>query len=478
MARATVPNNHPADGVSAANVVPPDIDRPAADGNASLLRQIMFLALPVFVEHTLHTLVSMTDSYLANHLSKDAAEATAAVGTITYLFWFIGLFAGAVGTGSTAIVARAIGARHRGAANRVVGQSILFALVLGSMLGIVLYAVSDPLARAAGLSDVAAAYAAQYLRIISPAVPMIVTLFVANACLRGSGDTVTPATAMFVVDVVNAVLSFSLVYGWMGLPEIGFAGIAIGTLVAYICGAMMQIVVLLMGRKQLRLYLHRLRPNPHDLRRIIRIGLPSGLEGAIMWTSNFFVLRVVNSMDVTSIAGAAHNTTIRIEALSYMSGYAFAVAASTIVGQSLGMKRPTRAVRAAYLCYLVGGGLMTLLGLLFIAFPHVFAALLTEPGPVADLTAQTLRITGVCQIGFAAQIIFGGALRGAGDTLWAMLLNLSSVVLIRLAGVLVVGAYLGWGLGAVWWVLVVDLMLRGGLMFARFAGGRWKTIKV
>src|SRR4051794_11010632 len=78
-----------------------------------LLKQLLMLSLPVLAEHVLHMAVGWNDTYLANHLPQDKAAAGAAVGTIQYFFWFLGLFAGAIGTGSTAIIARAIGARHR-----------------------------------------------------------------------------------------------------------------------------------------------------------------------------------------------------------------------------------------------------------------------------------------------------------------------------------------------------------------------------
>src|SRR5438067_4896471 len=92
--------------------------------NRLLLRELLWLAMPVMAEQVLHMLVGLTDTYLANHLPNEAAAATAAVGTISYILWFIGLIVGAIGAGSTAIIARAKGARHRSLANSVAGQSV------------------------------------------------------------------------------------------------------------------------------------------------------------------------------------------------------------------------------------------------------------------------------------------------------------------------------------------------------------------
>ncbi|MGE5612615.1 MAG: MATE family efflux transporter, partial [Bacillota bacterium] len=108
---------------------------PEVLSNRTLLGQIVALSLPIMVEHVLHIAVGLTDTYMANHLPAHAAAGTAAVGTISYFLWFIGLIVTAVGTGSTAIIARAKGARHRSLANSVCGQSILTGMVLGLAVG-------------------------------------------------------------------------------------------------------------------------------------------------------------------------------------------------------------------------------------------------------------------------------------------------------------------------------------------------------
>jgi Na+-driven multidrug efflux pump len=161
-----------------------------------------------------------------------------------------------------------------------------------------------------------------------------------------------------------------------------------------------------------------------------------------------------------------------------MASFAVATAAATMVGQSLGMKDPARARRCGYLGYLLGGGAMTVCGISFILFGQQWARLFSTDPQIVDLTAKCLFITGWIQPAFAAAMIFGSALRGAGDTLVVMLYNLASVVFVRLVGVLVVGRVMGYGLPAIWVVLSGELCVRGALMFRRFLAGRWQEIKV
>jgi len=236
--------------------------------------------------------------------------------------------------------------------------------------------------------------------------------------------------------------------------------------------------VLIRGRGGIRLHLHRLAPHWHNLRRLLRIGIPSGVEGLLQWGANAVIVVLINRMDRTLVTSAAHNNAIKIESISYLTGFAFATAAATMVGQSLGMRDPHRAARSSHLAFLLGGGFMTLMGLIFVSLGKYPAMLLSEDPRVIDLTRQCLFVTGWCQIAFASAMIFGGALRGAGDTFKVMLLNLGSTFALRLTGALIVALVFGGGLVAIWVVLSAELLVRGLLIFLRFASGAWKLARV
>jgi putative MATE family efflux protein len=252
-------------------------------------------------------------------------------------------------------------------------------------------------------------------------------------------------------------------------------GIAYGTTLAYIVGGTLQVVVLLSGRRRLRLHAHRLRPEWLTMKRVLRIGLPSGAEGLMWWIANFAVIGTVNRLG--DAAATAHSLAVRVESFSYMSGMAVGTAVATLVGHSLGAGDPQRARRVGYVGYAAGGGIMTFAGATFVLFSHWWAGLFTQDPAVRRLTAECLFLTGFIQFGMAASIIFGSALRGAGDTVAAMLSTLGSVVLIRCVGVTLAG---WWGatLRQIWMILCVELVCRGLLLFARFAAGRWRTARV
>ncbi len=327
-----------------------------------------------------------------------------------------------------------------------------------------------------GLEGQAQGFLVAYLKLLSLATPFAVVTLVVNACLRGAGDTRTPAVVMGLVNALNVLLSLALVRGWFGLPAMGFDGIAVGTAISYAVGGVVATATLARGRRGVKLRLIRLRPHWHMSRRLLRIGLPAAWKNCVQWAANIVIVVWINQMG--NLAAASHVNTIRMESFSFMSGLAFGVAAATMVGQSLGMADVDRARRSVWLAFCVGGTLMVAAGLVFVAASGAVAGLLTDDPAVRDLTATCLTITGLVQIGFAAAIIFGSALEGAGDTFTLMLINLGSTLAIRLPGVYLVTNVMGMGLVAVWLVLSGELLLRGAFLTLRFHLGGWHRIKV
>jgi putative MATE family efflux protein len=352
------------------------------------------------------------------------------------------------------------------------------AILLGLFLSAFFIVFAIPSAAVTGLTGHAHIFTLYYIRILSLALPFSILMYAASACLRGAGDSITPAISMIVVDVLNMGFSGALTRGWWGFPVMGFRGIAIGTVIAYIAGGILLFGVLVSGRGKLRLFLHRLRPHWLTLKRIFRIGIPSGAEWLITWVAQFLIIIVINRADPTNVMSAAHIIAVRVEALSYMIGFAVATAAATLVGQALGMKDVNRARRSAYLSYAVGAGAMIAGGIIFILFGRLLTGIMSNTPQIADLSAKCLFITAFAQPGFAAAVIFAGALRGAGDTFTVMWINLASVLFLRLAGVLIVGWWLHLGLPAIWIVLAAELTLRGIAVFLRFLEGGWRHARV
>jgi len=436
-------------------------------------RDVLRLALPATGEQLLGLMVGIVDTFLVGHLG---ATSLAAVGlAYQWIFLATTLF-GSIATGSTALIARFIGARESEQANQVLRQSVLLGALIGLVTGVLAFALARPAVTLLGARDDVAGLSTTYLQIAACSLFLATLMYIGNACLRGAGDTRTPLYVMLVVNVLNIAVAWVAINGLLGVPRLGVAGSALGAAVAQSAGGLIVIAVLLRGKGALRLRLARLRPDWDLIRRLLRVGLPTGVEQVLFRTGNMAYVSVLASLGVA--AYAANQVAINGWSLSFMPGFGFAVAATTLVGQALGAREPDVAQQRGYTAYKMGAALMAAIGVLFVLFPSHIMAFFTNDGEVIALGSLPLRIVGLFQPILAASMIFAGALRGAGDTRYPMLITAGCIWLVRLPLAYLFAVGLGWGLAGAWTAMSIDLTVRGTLNLLRFRSGGWKTITV
>ncbi len=453
-------------------------------------RPMLRLTLPVLVEQVLHLLVGFVDLWLTgNYLPGEAY--VAAMTLMIYTLWLVGNVFGFVSLGSTAMVARFAGGGDQVMTNRVMNQSS----VTGLAWAAVLVAVTLPLAglypTLMGLGGTAAASAERYLTIELCVLPAIMVERVGVACLRGAGDMVSGLVTMAIVNVINMVVSYSLALGVGPLPELGWTGIALGTAIGHVCGALILLALLAGGRAGFHLRLRDMRPDYDLIRRILRIGVPGGLDVIMVSVCHLIYLRIVLALG--DVAAAAHGIAIQVEALGYMPGGAFQISAATLAGQYLGARDLVRARRSVVMACAVASAIMVAAGVVFYVAATPLAAFFlgNRPSEVVPLAALLLRIVAFAMLPLAINMVLVGALRGAGDTRWPLVLNLLGIVLLRVPlaiflahdvieipffNISLQGA--GYGVVGAWCAAVVDIVARCVLIMARFRHDAWQRIEV
>lgn len=446
-------------------------------GQLSLPRQVLALAAWPLLEQLLNFLVGFVDTALAGHLSVDA---TKAIAVAAYVGWLMGLMQAAVGIGATAIIARATGARDQRLANAALGQALVLGAGVGATMAVLVWLAAPSVAGFLELDGPSLEMAVTYLRIIALAAPASSLLLVGAASLRGSGDMLVPALVMMTVNVVNTAVSAALTFGPAPIGGRGVAGIALGTAAAWGIGAALILAVLLVGWGKLKLRWPRLRPRWSVMRRIVRIGLPNLVESAGMWAGNFAVVKVVGRVGrlMEPAALGAHVVAIRVEAISYLPGFALGTAAATITGMYLGLGDPARARAAAQWCWAAVAVAMGSMGILFLLAPAVLVRVVTNEPALLATAPTLLRMAGIVQVFFGSAIVLSQAMRGAGDTRTTMWLTYLSTFLVRLPAVYLLGITAGLGLVGVWMGLCGELAFRGVLFSARFLHGGWARARV
>jgi MATE family multidrug resistance protein len=446
--------------------------RPGSE-RASLRGDVLRLALPATAEQMLAMMVGIVDTYLVGHLG---AASLAAVGLAAQWTMLAATVFGSIATGSTALIARFVGAREEDQANQVVRQSVLLGLLVGAATTLLGVSLSQPALRLLGAQSDVVLMGSSYLRLVSCVFLFSTLTFLGNACLRGAGDTRTPMAVMAVVNVVNIAVAWTFINGRFGFPRLGVVGSALGAASGATVGGILVTATLLRGRGILRLRLDRLRFDWGLIRRILNVGLPTGVE-QLFFRAGFMVFaRILAGLG--TVAYAANQVAINGWSLSFMPGFGFAVAATTLVGQSLGAGRSDLAERRGYTTYWMGALIMTAMGLAFLFFPRQIVAFFTNDAQVIALATGPLRMVGWIQPISAAAMIFSGALRGAGDTRYPMVATILAIWVVRLPLAYVLAHTFGWGLAGAWVAMAVDGAVRAVLNYLRFRGGRWKMVQV
>ncbi len=385
-----------------------DFVQPESDQGA-IRRDVLRLALPAMAEQLLSMMVGIVDTFLVGHLG---AASLAAVGLANQWVFMATMLFGAIATGATALIARFVGARNRQLANDVLRQAMLLGVLIGIAASLLGFTLAEPAMALLGAEQDVVELGSGYLRVVSTILLFSTLMFIGNASLRGAGDTRTPLYVMLVVNTINIIISWVAINGPFGLPQLGVVGSALGAAVGRFVGGVLVVAILLRGRAGIQLTLSGLRPDGDLIRRILRIGLPSGMEQLLFRSGHMVYARILAGLG--TVAYAANQVAMNGWSLSFMPGFGFALAATTLVGQSLGAGDPDGAQQRGYTAYRMGAGLMAIVGVTFVLFPAQIVGFFTDEAQVVALGTMPLRMVGLIQpiLGAVHDLWRGVARRG------------------------------------------------------------------
>jgi putative MATE family efflux protein len=449
---------------------------PQGVSSKMLYRDVVGIALPSMSEMILTQLASMVDLMMVGRLGPWAITS---VGLATQPKFLIQMLFMAMNVGATAMVARYKGAGKAEMANKVLRQSLVLTLVLGLIGSIAGYIFAEDLIRFMGAPDAASlAGGTIYFQVQCIGLVGLALTSTATAALRGVGNSRTPMNYNIIANAVNVVFNYLLIYGNLGFPRWEVMGASLATIIGQFVALFLAIAALLGGKNYIKLkFRDSFKPDKESLSSIFKIGLPALAEQAIMRTGMITYTKIVTSLG--TVLYATHMTCMNIQAMSFMIGQAFAVSATSLVGQSLGKRRPDMAQFYASRTRRVGLVVSLLLALVLIFFGKPIISLYAGDNPesreIIELGAQILRMVALMLPFQSSQFILAGALRGAGDTRSIAIITFITVLLVRpgFAGITV--TVLHWGLWGAWIALVLDQVLRSFLVLLRYNSGKWKT---
>lgn len=392
--------------------------------NGPLLGKIMIFSIPLMLSGVLQLLFNAADMVVVGRFAGN--EALAAVGSTSSLInLIVNVFIG-LAVGANVLVARFYGANQKKELFETVHTAIATSLLSGCILVVLGVLIAGPALRIMGTPEDVIAQSTLYMRIYFLGMPVMMVYNFGSAILRAVGDTKRPLYYLLIAGVVNVLLNLIFVICF----SMGVAGVALATLVSQAISATLVIRCMIRSEGACHLELKALGITKDKLIKMIRIGLPAGVQGALFSASNVLIQSSVNSFG--SLAMAGNTAASNIEGFIYTSMNAFHQTAISFTGQNYGARNYKRIGRILLLCQALVIGTGLLLGNAAFLFGDLLLQLYSTDSVVIEYGMLRLSIICVTYCLCGMMDVMVGSLRGIGCSIMPMLVSLTGACLFRI----------------------------------------------
>ena len=430
------------------------------------------LILPLIIEQFLAVLVGMADSIMIASVGEAAVSGVSLVDQVMLLI--INLF-GALATGGAVVAGQYLGRKNPEEADKAANQLIWFVTILAvGVMGIVYLGKNMILQGVFGqIEPDVMEYANTYLLIVTASVPFIALYNGGAAIFRTMGNSKITMTVSLIMNAINVVGNAILIYGF----HCGVEGVAIPTLVSRMTAAIL-ITVLLLNEKQV-LHLQktlRYRPEKETIKKILKIGIPNGLENSMFQLGKVLVLSLVSTFGTYAIAANAVCNVLA--SFQILPGMALSLAVTSVISRCVGAKDyeqvsyyTKKLLAISYISMFV----TTIV--ICVALPFILDVYNLSP-ETAKVAEEIMIFHSVsCVLIWTPAFTLPSILRATGDAKTCMLISIPCMWIFRIGFSYILGKYFGMGVFGVWVAMVIDWVVRVIFFVLRYCRGKWKTIR-
>ena len=438
--------------------------------DTSLKRQLKVLTIPVFIEMALVMMLGAVDTVM---LSRYSDNSVAAVGLDNQLISLVFLVYQFFSMGAAILCAQYIGAGLRKRVVQVVGMALVVNLMLGMAVSALLFFYAEPLLQLMGLRPELMGDGVVYLRLTGALSFFQAVSLTFSASLRSADKVVYPMAVTGIVNVLNIVGNYALIFGHWGCPQLGVEGAAIATAASR--GFAMLLLGIIHFRKHIPSFpLHYFRPIPwQELRNLFYIGIPAMSENISYCLSQVVITFFINQISNEALAARTycHNIIMFV----YLFCLSITQGGDILVGHLVGQQRH----QAAYILgnyFFRWSMVITLTGsaLLAISGKSILNAF-TNNQEIIMMGTWVLVIDWFLEIGRTANIFAVGTLRATGDAIYPVIIAIIFNWSIAVGLSYIIGIPLGYGLVGMWVGFALDENVRGIILMRRWRSGKWRN---
>lgn len=404
-------------------------------------------------------------------LSQYSDESVAAVGVVNQIVMLAFLIFEVINIGTSVLCSQYLGAKMQKNMVQVVGVALLFNLVIGLLISAILHYGATTLLGWMGLRPELLKYGIGYMQIVGAFAFFQAISFTISASLRSADKAIYPMMVTVLVNIMNIIGNYSLIFGKLGMPALGAEGAAISTSVAR--GVSMVVLFVILFRKHIpRFPLHYFRPFPWvELKNLLKVGLPSAGENMSYSFSQVVITYFINILGNNALATRTY--TVNIVMFVYLFAIAMAQGGAISIGHLVGQKK----IRAAYLLgkYVMRLSILVslVLSCVWAASGHFIFSMLTDNQEIIKMGVTIMMVDIIVEIGRAVNIYATNALRSAGDVNFPFYVGVAVQWTVSVGFSYLLGIYWGWGLVGMWCAFLLDENIRALLFVKRWNSMRW-----
>ena len=423
---------------------------------------------PIFIETLLIMMLGAVDTIM---LSRHSDNSVAAVGVVNQIIMLTFLVFEVINLGTSVLCSQYLGAKLHKKVVQVVGVSILVNLAVGITVSLVLFSCAHPILRLMGLTAELMQDGMDYMRIVGAFAFFQALSLTLSASLRSANKAIYPMMVTVVVNILNIIGNYSLIFGRFGFPELGVEGAAIST--AFSRGVSMIILFVILFRK----HIHRFppayfRPFPWiELKNLMKVGLPSAGEQLSYSSSQVVITYFINMLGVEALATRTY--CVNIIMFAYLFSISMAQGGAICIGHLVGERK----IHAAYLLgkYVMRISILVslVLSCIWALMGHTLFSWLTDNPEIIRLGTIILFIDVILEVGRAINIYATNALRATGDVNYPFYVGFVVQWSVAVGCGFLFGIHWGWGLVGMWCAFVLDENLRGIIFVQRWNSLKW-----
>lgn len=433
----------------------------------NLSRQLTSLAGPIFIETLLVMMLGAVDTFM---LSRHSDNSVAAVGVVNQLMNLVFLLFEVISLGTSILCSQYIGAKRRDKVIQVVGISLIFNLIAGLLISTALYFFAGDFLRMMGLRPDLMSEGLPYMKIVGGFAFLQAISLSLSASLRSADKAKYPMYVSLVVNVLNIIGNYTLIFGKFGMPALGVEGAAISTSICRFASAVILLIILF--KKHIPSFPKKyFSPFPWiELKNLLKIGIPSAGEHFSYSLSQVVISYFINM--ISNEALATRTYVANIVMFTYIFALSVAQGGAILIGHLVGMKKINAAYTIGKRIMRLGAAMSVSLSLLTAIFGTKIMSLLTTDPWIIATGASILWVEILLENGRALNFFGVNSLRSAGDIYYPVIIGIIVMWTVQVVGSYIFGITLGWGLVAMWVIFAIDENIRG-LIFVR----RWNSFK-